>query len=161
GVYAGMWEKQSEIAIGNAGREVAISIEGLRKIPLFAGVSEQELHRIHGLLRVEEVPADTVLTEEGATTGRFYIIARGSVDSNVARRDGTSVEMEILDVGDFFGEFALLEGIPHPTTCRTRLPCLLLSLSRHDLSQVADLGRSSLEQSSLEKEIAATLDRRL
>jgi len=161
GVYAGMWEKQSDIAIVNAGRDVGISVDRLRKIPIFATAEEQELERIRGMLRVEEVEAGTVLAIEGTTEGRFYIIARGSVESTVLLKDGSSLTMEVLEVGDFLGEFALLEGIPHPTTCRTRLPCLLLSLSRNDLARVADLTRSSDQQSDLEKAIAATLDRRL
>ncbi len=161
GVYAGMWEKQSDIAIVNAGRDVGISIDRLRKISIFSTAEEQELERIRSMLRVEEVEAGTVLAIEGTTEGRFYIIARGSVESTVLLKDGSSLTMEVLEVGDFLGEFALLEGIPHPTTCRTRLPCLLLSLSRNDLARVADLTRSSDQQSDLEKAIAATLDRRL
>lgn len=161
GVYAGMWDKQADISIGSSGQDVDISIERLRKIPLFASVPQEDLESIRHMLRVEEVPADTALTVEGTTTGRFYIIARGMVESSVLLGDGTSLTMEILEVGDFFGEFALLEGVPNPTTCRTRLPCLLLSLSRQDLRHVADLHRTADEQSELEKEIVATLDRRL
>ena len=103
----------------------------------------------------------SVLTQENTTTGRFYIIARGSVECSIQLDDGTSLPMEVLEVGDFFGEFALLEGVPHPTTCRTMRPCLLLSLSRQELRRVADLNRLTNEQSELEREIAATLDRRL
>src|SRR5690606_13731726 len=131
------------------------------KIPLFANVPQADLERLRGKLRVDEVEAGTVLTGEGTLSGRFYIVARGAVESTVALEDGTTLTMEVLEVGDFFGEFALLEGIPHPTTCRARLPCLLLSLSRSDLRSVADLHRSFDEQSPLEREIAATLDRRL
>ncbi|MEB2398033.1 MAG: ATP-binding cassette domain-containing protein [Alcaligenaceae bacterium] len=161
GVYAGMWEKQADISIANAGQDVEITVDRLRKIPLFANVPDADLERIRGKLRVEEVEADTVLSIEGTTAGRFYIIARGTVESSVLLGDGSSLTMEILEVGDFFGEFALIEGLPNPTTCRTRHPCLLLSLSRQDLRHIADLHRSTSEQSDLEKEIAATLDRRL
>src|SRR3546814_13050207 len=69
--------------------------------------------------------------------------------------------MVILEFGDCLGDVALLEEVPNPTTYRTRYPCLLLSLSRHDLRHIADLSRSSDQQTELEKEIAATLDRRL
>ena len=161
GIYAGMWEKQTDISIVNAGQEVDISVEGLRKIPLFSSAPVSDLERIRGMLHVEEVPAGTVLTQESTTTGRFYIIARGSVECSIQLDDGTSLPMEVLEVGDFFGEFALLEGVPHPTTCRTMRPCLLLSLSRQELRRVADLNRLTNEQSELEREIAATLDRRL
>ncbi|AEC21911.1 cyclic nucleotide-binding domain-containing protein [Pusillimonas sp. T7-7] len=161
GVYAGMWEKQADISIANEGQNVDITIERLRKIPLFASAPQHDLERLRSLLRVEEVDADTALIKEGTSSGRFYIIARGSVESSVRLDDGTALVMEVLEVGDFFGEFALLEDIPNPTTCRTRHPCLLLSLSRQDLRHIADLGRSSEQQTELEKEIAATLDRRL
>lgn len=161
GVYAGMWEKQADISISNAGQDVDISVDRLRKIPLFASVPQHDLERVRSMLRVEEVDANTVLIQEGTTTGRFYIIARGSVESSVRLEDGTTLLMEVLEVGDFLGEFALLEEIPNPTTCRTRHPCLLLSLSRQDLRHIADLSRSSNQQTDLEKEIAATLDRRL
>lgn len=161
GVYASMWEKQADISIANEGQDVDISVERLRKIPLFSSAPPADLERLRSMLKVEEVAADSVLIKEGTTSGRFYIIARGSVESSVLLEDGTALAMEVLEVGDFFGEFALLEGIPNPTTCRTRHPCLLLSLSRQDLRRIADLGRSSEEQTALEKEIAATLDRRL
>jgi ATP-binding cassette subfamily B protein len=161
GVYAGMWEKQSDIAIVNNGQEVNITIDRLRKIPLFTSVPQQDLENIRDMLRVEEVEAGTALINEGTTSGRFYIIARGAVESSVRLADGKELTMEVLEVGDFFGEFALLEGIPNPTTCRTRLPCLLLSLSRQDLRRIADLNRTGNEQSELEREITATLDRRL
>lgn len=161
GVYAGMWEKQADISIANEGQDVDITVDRLRKIPLFASVPQGDLERLRGMLRVEEIAADTALIKEGANSGRFYIIARGSVESSVQLADGTALLMEVLEVGDFFGEFALLEGIPNPTTCRTRHPCLLLSLSRQDLRHIADLSRSSDQQTELEKEIAATLDRRL
>src|SRR5690606_24924249 len=36
GVYAGMWEKQADISIANEGQDVDISVERLRKIPLFS-----------------------------------------------------------------------------------------------------------------------------
>src|SRR3546814_8093695 len=118
GLYAGMWEKQADISIGDTGQDVAISVDRLRKIPLFAGVPQDDLERVRNMLRVEEVEADTVLTLEGTTTGRFYIIARGSVESTVLLADGTSLTMEILEGGGFCGEFELLEGIPDRKSTR-------------------------------------------
>src|SRR5690606_25451921 len=61
GVYASMWEKQADISIANEGQNVDITVDRLRKIPLFASAPHDDLERLRGLLRVEEVEADTVL----------------------------------------------------------------------------------------------------
>src|SRR5690606_24790814 len=47
GIYAGMWEKQADISIGSTGQEVDISVDGLRKIPLFSAAPAADLERIH------------------------------------------------------------------------------------------------------------------
>ncbi|WP_158215349.1 ATP-binding cassette domain-containing protein [Candidimonas nitroreducens] len=161
GTYHDLWEKQSQIEIAESGKGADITLQGLRRIPLFAATPAEDLERIQGRLRVVEVQAGSVLIEEGSRAGNFYIIARGEVESSVRTSTGAAGVMEILEIGDFFGEFALLEDVPHPTTCRARLPCLLLSISREDLQDVASLDHSSAEQSAMERAIAATLDRRL
>lgn len=155
GLYAGMWAKQADISIDQGGHKASITVDGLRQFPLFASLPDDALGRIRGMLRVEEVAEGTVLLREGATSGRFYIIARGTVESTVRLEDGSEKVMEILEVGDSLGEFALLEGIPNATTCRTRHPCMLLSLSRPDLNELAR------EHADMEAQIVASLDRRL
>lgn len=161
GTYHGLWEKQSQIEIAESGRDVDITLQGLRRIPLFAAAQAADLERIQRRLRVVEVQAGSVLIEEGSRSGNFYIIARGEVESSVRTAAGTARVMEVLEIGDFFGEFALLDDVPHPTTCRTRLPCLLLTISRADLQDIASLQHSTAEQTAMERAIAATLDRRL
>src|SRR3546814_21134092 len=99
-----MWEKQADISIANAGNDVDISVERLRKIPLFSSAPQSDLERVRSMLRVEEVEADTVLIKEGTTAGRFYIIARGSVESSGRLADESPLLMGLLEVGDFLGE---------------------------------------------------------
>src|SRR3546814_3918031 len=101
-----MWTNRSDISSANVGHDVDISVERLRKIPLFSSAPQSDLERVRSMLRVEEVEADTVLIKEGTTAGRFYIIARGSVESSVRLADDSTLLMEILEVGDFLGEFA-------------------------------------------------------
>ena len=155
GLYAELWEKQSGISVSDDGARVAITAERLRQIPVFADAPLPWLERLRGHLRVDSVPAGTVLLNEGERAGRFYIIARGSVENLIRLADGSEKVMETLDIGDFFGEFAFLEDIPHPTRSRTRSPSVLLSLSHRELQQLF------AENEAVQEQVMAVLDRRL
>lgn len=79
------------------------SLESLRQVPLFAGLSEESLDRVAGLSSEFEAPAGQVLAEVGhAGTGCFFI-EEGSV-----RVDLPEDEHVMLGPGDFFGELAVL-----------------------------------------------------
>src|SRR3546814_11986896 len=89
GVYAGMWEKQADISIANAGNDVDISVERLRKIPLFSSAPQSDLERERRMLRVDEGEADPGCRKTGTKAGRFYILTLGIV-ARSTRRDTDS-----------------------------------------------------------------------
>lgn len=155
GLYADLWDKQSGISVSDDGDVVDITADRLRQIPLFADAPLEWIERLRTSLRVDSVPAGTTLLSEGEHRGRFYIIARGSVESLIRIADGSQKTMETLDIGDFFGEFAFLDGIPHPMTNRTRTPAVLLSLSHPELLRLFD------ENQEVQEQVMAVLDRRL
>jgi len=155
GLYAELWEKQSGISVSDDGATVDITADRLRQIPVFADAPLEWLEQLRGSLRVDRVPAGAVLLSEGERAGRFYIIARGSVENVIRLADGSEKVMEILDIGDFFGEFAFLEDIPHPTTSLARTPCVLFSLSRRELL------RLFAENEAVQEQVMNVLDHRL
>jgi CRP-like cAMP-binding protein len=56
-------------------------------------------------------PASTVIFEEGDPGSRMYVIRSGRV--KITKRVGsTDITLAVLVAGDFFGEMALLEGMP-------------------------------------------------
>src|SRR5699024_10644799 len=106
GLYADLWNKQSGISVSDNGDVVDITTDRLRQIPLFADAPLGWIEQLRASLRVDSVPAGTVLLNEGEHGGRFYIIARGSVESLIRVAGGSQKRMETLEIGDFFGEFA-------------------------------------------------------
>ena len=75
--------------------------ERLREIPLFEGVSTDQLEQIASWFDVEEHPAGTRLTREGASGYAFFVLEDGRARVEV---DGTTVN-QVLP-GDVFGEMA-------------------------------------------------------
>jgi CRP-like cAMP-binding protein len=92
-------------------------IELLGAVPLFADCSKRELRAIAEAVDEVDVPADTLLTKEGATGREFVVIVEGAAE---VRRRGRKVND--LGAGDFLGEIALVSRGPRTATVRTTQP---------------------------------------
>jgi CRP/FNR family transcriptional regulator, cyclic AMP receptor protein len=66
----------------------------------------------------QEVPAGTILLEEGDRSGRLYVLASGKVE---VLRGPTQVAV-ISDAGAVFGEMSVLLNRPHTATVRALTP---------------------------------------
>ena len=75
--------------------------ERLREIPVFEGVSTDNLEQIASGFDVEKHPAGTRLTREGASGYAFFVLDEGRARVEV---DGATVNR--LLPGDVFGEMA-------------------------------------------------------
>jgi serine phosphatase RsbU (regulator of sigma subunit) len=80
----------------------------LAQVPLFKDLSEEELDHLAGMLRVRELPPDTLLFSEGDVGDRFYTVIYGEVE--VIKALGTAEEwmLGIRGPGEFIGELSLL-----------------------------------------------------
>ncbi len=92
-------------------------INELKKIPLFASLSDDDLEHLSSKLETVQFPKETVIIREGDLGDCFYIIRSGSV------RIETQVEefqqpviLARLEAGDYFGEMALITGEPRSAT---------------------------------------------
>ena len=107
---------------------MAAAVDLVARIPLFAGLSEEEIARIAALAEDLEVGAGTVLTHEGRYEGWFYVVIAGTVQ---IARGGESVDE--VGPGGYFGEIALLislmERTPRTATvvAETDVRCFVLS----------------------------------
>lgn len=89
-------------------------LELLHGIPIFASLPAPVLESLAGALTHRTIPANTEIFAQGAAGDLFYVVASGRVE---VVRDGVPV----LDVtpGGFFGEIALLHGVPRQAAVRT------------------------------------------
>ena len=87
----------------------------LSKLPLFAGLPEDELRKIALWFELRDVSAGTELVGQGAPGYRFFVLVDGSA---VVAAD----DERIADVGpgDFFGEGAIVgDGRRHASVATT------------------------------------------
>jgi len=98
-------------------------IEALRRVPLFAGLGDDELRSVAAAVNEVEVPADQLLVQPGAPGTGMFFIAEGTAVVETKRDD---IE---LGPGQFFGELALMSEDATRTArvrAKTKLRCLAL-----------------------------------
>ncbi len=108
-------------------------IEALRRVPLFSTLSKRDVGIVARHADEIAVPAGKVLAAQGKPGNAFYVIVRGSA---TVKRDGR--KLAELQAGDFFGEMAVLDGLPCSATVVADEECVLLEMHRRHFSAILD-----------------------
>jgi len=116
-----------------ASRSADARIRHLARVPLFGGLSEDELRRIAGISTIIEAPAGAVLTQMGTPGDSFFVI----IDGMVAVQTQIGVADQ-LQPGDFFGEMSLLDGEPRSATITATTGVRLLVVDRSHFWRLLD-----------------------
>ena len=126
------------------------TIASLRAIPMFSGVSEDALQSIASLLIERGFPKNKTIVEEGAPGDYMYIIVEGRVKVTKLSGDGREKILELLDVGDFFGEMSLFDEAPRSASVKGLSRVRILALARNDflrlLARSPDLALSVIQE---------------
>ena len=101
---------------------------------LFRDLSEEVLWRLVGQATLERLDADHAVFREGDPGDAFYLIRNGQVKISKAS-GGKDLVLSYLVAGNFFGETALLPGVPRTATVTTIFPTELIRLGRDDFER--------------------------
>jgi CRP-like cAMP-binding protein len=124
--------------------------EALKRSPLFEGLSRKQLAHIARLSDDLDVPAGTVLCEEGSRGQEFFVIIEG--DAAVTR---AGAHVATLRGGEFFGEIALLEPVKRTATVTAATSLRFFVISRQAFKSVLDT------DPGIERKVLLALARRL
>jgi CRP-like cAMP-binding protein len=109
------------------------SLDGVRDIGLFGGLSDDVLRTFVGALEVNELPSGAVVFREGESGRELYVILDGEVEVLRKSKRGHETRVAILGPGDWFGEMSVLDVLPRSASTRVLAPTHLLRLTAHDL----------------------------
>jgi len=88
-----------------------MSVELLRRCPLFAGLKEEDLKKIRAIASLKRVGKKEVLFSEGEEAKGFYVILSGKVKLYKISPEGKEQILHVVSAPDAFAEAALfLEG---------------------------------------------------
>ena len=104
-------------------------LDELRKIPLFADLSEEDLERLYRMAETVSIPAGKLVLREGDSGDSLFVVLDGELE--VTKRQGSQdVLLALYKPGQFFGEMALLEQAPRSASVRTLQESRLLVVSQ-------------------------------
>ncbi len=99
--------------------------EQLRTVPLFAGLSDERLHRVAEAATPFEVEHGYVLAERAQPGSGMFVILDGNVEVDVPNH-----EPLVLGPGEFFGELSLLTDAPRVARVHAATPVRGLAIGR-------------------------------
>ncbi len=136
-----------------------VSIEVLRSVPYFAGVSAESLKAVAAIAEERAFPAGEPLFKEGDPARALYILRAGEVDIVYQHHIDQGRVVDTVVAGDLIGWSSLVE--PHRCTA-TAVPRTPGRAVRIDAAGIRDLcQRDHTLGYHLLKELAGTLSRRL
>lgn len=107
--------------------------ELLKRAPLFANCSKQELALISGIADEIDLKEGKELTRQGAPGREFFVLIEGTAD---VVKDGNRVNT--LEGGDFFGEIALVHHAPRTATVVATSPVRALVVTERNFRRLLD-----------------------
>ncbi len=96
--------------------------QSLHAVPLFSGLSPEELTALAGAALVRKLPKNTIVVTEGVRSDSLYVILSGRVKVFVSDEGGHDLVLNALGPGEYFGELSLDEG-PRSASVATLEPC--------------------------------------
>lgn len=117
-------------------------VDHLRRVEIFSGLSDDELLQLASSCKPRRLAAGEIVFQEGDDGDALMIILVGCVRVSISTRlpNGTfsSSTINMLYVGQSFGEMVLLGGATRSATVTTVEASTLLVIREHDFAMVCE-----------------------
>jgi CRP-like cAMP-binding protein len=107
----------------------------MRNVPLFAGLSDQDLEDLAGSLGRRTFAKGVIIFDKGSSGRTMHIVESGKVRIFALSESGQEFTLNIYGPGDVFGEFSLLDGLPRSAGAMALENTVTLTLHRDHFFQ--------------------------
>lgn len=124
-----------------------VSVDFLTHVPLFRGLSDEQVRAIHALITEETYRAGTDIIKDGDKGNSMFVLLEGDVSisknltmlpGDIDRKDKVLLKLSAQHFA-VFGEMALFEKISERTATVTALTeCLVGVIQKEDFLQMTD-----------------------
>lgn len=100
----------------------------LRKIPLLAGLSDEEIIRVKSELRFRQYAKRDIVLQKGGNGDGLLFLLSGQLQVIDVTEDGRAIGLRMLAPGDFFGEIAVINDSKRTASVVAMSPVLVAFL---------------------------------
>jgi CRP/FNR family cyclic AMP-dependent transcriptional regulator len=111
---------------------IKVSTTILRTVPMFAGLSDDQLSMLTQVVTRRSVPRGAMLMAEGDQTDSLYMIISGRLKVMMGDSEGKEVILAMLGPGEIVGEMGLIDDNPRSATVISVEPCELLTIGKRE-----------------------------
>jgi len=111
----------------------------LRSIPLFVGLTDEDLHELGRALVPRSFSAGDMVLNQGDTGDAMYIVEDGECNIHLPGDASRRISLKDIARGEYFGELALFDEMPRSASVQCTTDATLLELDRATLESF--LGR--------------------
>jgi len=104
----------------------------LKQVPIFANLADEDLRQLMSVARRRTFRPGEVIFHRDDPGQVLYAIKDGKVKICIISPDGQEISLAVLGKGEYFGEFALLDGLPRSTDAIAMEKVECYSLQRRD-----------------------------
>jgi CRP/FNR family transcriptional regulator, cyclic AMP receptor protein len=113
-----------------------ISIELLGAVPLFSGLSSEELAAVAKISLEQNYRKGAVVITEGEKTDSLYAVLSGKAVVVSIDDEGRQIVLNEFGPGDHFGEMSFIDGAPRCADVEIRAPTRLLAIPRNRFREI-------------------------
>ncbi len=110
----------------------------LATVPLFRELDRASVRSFAELTREQKFAKGSIIVSEGDPGDALYVVRSGEVKVVLIGEDGREVILNVLGVGEHFGELSLIDGRPRSAHVVGTHPSSLLVLRRSDFRRQVD-----------------------
>jgi CRP/FNR family cyclic AMP-dependent transcriptional regulator len=102
----------------------------LRRIPLLATLSEQQLDALAAGSARRSFPRGRTIVAEGEPSQSLYVLLSGRAKVQRSDTEGKEVILAVLGSGDWFGEMSMIDDAPRSASVITLEPCEFMAIEK-------------------------------
>ncbi len=111
-----------------------LNFSDLNNSPLFKGMAAKEIEYLGSIFTLSQIPAGKTVFIENMPGESLYLIKQGTVQISQMLAETDEQDLITLDVGDVFGEMAVIDGGHRSATARIVKTSILYGLTRTDFN---------------------------